>query len=110
MGGHVVGVIANVLCILDHEAGVVGDLEPLHTSDQLSPGEEGEWRSWFSQHTGEAGPQGKGVFVRLTYDFPENMGPRMSCSERQHGILIDTHQHTTACFVRHNTVQWESGT
>ena len=41
MGGHVVAIIANILCILDHEAGVVGYLEPLHASDQLSPGERG---------------------------------------------------------------------
>ena len=52
MGGYVVGVIADVLCILDHEAGVVGYLEPLHASDQLCPGEGREWGSGFSQTSG----------------------------------------------------------
>lgn len=69
MSGHTILVIADIFGVLDHEAGVVGHLEPLHPSYQLRPDIQ-QWKLKAVVGWGEI----------LTYDFPENMGPRISCN------------------------------
>ena len=111
MSGHSVLVVAIVFGILDHQTSVIGNLKPLHASDQLSPAHTGREREGGRERErereregGREGERERGrereggrvVSVKggewLTYDFPENMGPRMSCGEEV--TLIETHQYT----------------
>ena len=103
MSGHSVLVVAIVFGILDHQTSVIGNLKPLHASDQLSPAhterERGREEGREREREREGGG-GRVVSVKggewLTYDFPENMGPRMSCGEEV--TLIETHQYTKLIF------------
>lgn len=71
MSGDSILIIPIIFSIFDHEAGMVGNLEPLHTSDQLRP-ETYNAERFTRPLVGEKRD--------FTYDFPENMGPRISCS------------------------------
>ncbi len=79
MSGHSVVRVPVVPGILDHQAGVVGNLKPLHPPNELSSvGDK------FKTRKREKNDK---LFTRsildfTTYVFPENMGPRISWGGR----------------------------
>lgn len=80
MCGNVLLGVSIISGVFDHQARLVGNLEPLHASNQFGPtGRGGHEEQTNNEHSSREQRE----YYLETHDFPENIGPRISCKGRR---------------------------